>query len=152
MFRGEYSVTMDPKGRLAVPSRYRERLAEACGGKIVLTISLVNPCLVVYPYPDWCRIETDLSKLPALDPDAEAANHLLIGHATEYTLDGHGRILVPPSLREHSGVGKRVRAIGLMHKFELWDEDRWSLRREEYLKRVGALGESTSEVLRALVL
>jgi transcriptional regulator MraZ len=152
VFRGEFSLTMDPKGRLAVPSRYRERLAEACAGKVILTISLLERCLVVYPFPDWQQIEEELRKLPALDPKAQAISHLLIGHATECDLDGHGRVLVPPTLREFARIEKRVRAVGQVRKFELWDEDTWSARREQFLNQIGALNEEPSEVLRSLVL
>lgn len=152
MFRGEFSLTMDPKGRLAVPSRYRERLAEACACKVILTISLLERCLVVYPFPDWQQIEEELRKLPALDPKAQAISHLLIGHATECDLDGHGRVLVPPTLREFARIEKRVRAVGQVRKFELWDEDAWSARREEFLGQIGSLNDGSSEVLRSLVL
>ena len=152
MFRGEFSLNLDPKGRLAVPSRYRERLSEDCGGRVIVTISLLERCLVVYPYPDWQRIEDDVRKLPALDPKAQAISHLLIGHATECELDGHGRVLLPQSLRDFAGLSKRARVVGQVRKFEIWDEDAWSARREEFLGQIGDLGAEQSEVLRSLVL
>lgn len=152
MFRGESSLNLDPKGRLAVPSRYRELLAEACGGRVIVTISLLERCLVVYPFPDWQRIEDDVRKLPALDPKAQAISHLLIGHANECELDGHGRVLVPPSLREFASLEKRVRVVGQVRKFEIWDEDAWAARREAFLGQIGALSDEQSEVLRSLVL
>jgi MraZ protein len=152
VFRGELSLTMDTKGRLAVPSRYRERLLDYCGGKVVITISLLDRCLAVYPFPDWQRIEDDLRKLPALDRKAQAISHLLIGHATECDLDGHGRVLLPPSLREFAGLDKRIKMVGQVGKFELWDEAAWSARREELLAQVGELLQDPSESLSSLVL
>ena len=152
MFRGECSLNLDPKGRLAVPSRYRERLADDCGGRVIITISLLERCLVIYPFPDWQRIEDDVRKLPALDPKAQAISHLLIGHANECELDAHGRVLVPQSLREFAGLQKRVRVIGQVRKFEIWDEDAWAARREVFLGQIGALSDEQSEVLRSLVL
>ena len=152
MFRGECILNLDPKGRLAVPSRYRERLAEDCSGRVIITISLLERCLVIYPFPDWQRIEDDVRKLPALDPKAQAISHLLIGHANECELDAHGRVLVPASLREFAGLQKRVRVIGQVRKFEIWDEDAWSARREAFLGQIGALCDEQSEVLRSLVL
>lgn len=154
MFRGEFSLSMDSKGRLAVPTRYRERLAETCGGKLVATISLMDRCLSVYPFPDWQRIEDEIKALPALDPQVRAISHLLIGHATECDLDGHGRILLPQSLRDFAALDRRVHMVGQVRKFELWNEDAWSARREDLLGQVGNLQvqASQSQALRDLVL
>ncbi len=145
---------MDSKGRLAVPTRYRERLAETCGGKLVATISLMDRCLSVYPFPDWQRIEDEIKALPALDPQVRAISHLLIGHATECDLDGHGRILLPQSLRDFAALDRRVHMVGQVRKFELWNEDAWSARREDLLGQVGNLQvqASQSQALRDLVL
>jgi len=145
---------MDSKGRLAVPTRYRDRLSEVCGGKLVVTISLMDKCLTVYPFPDWQRIEEEIRALPALDPQVRAISHLLIGHATECDLDGHGRILLPQSLRDFASLDKRVHMVGQVRKFELWNEDAWNARREELLGQVGNLQvqASESQALRDLVL
>ena len=96
MFRGDVSLSLDTKGRLAVPSRFRDRLSESCNSKLVVTISLMDRCLVLYPFPEWQRIENEIQSLPSLDPQVRAISHLLIGHATECDLDSHGRILLPP--------------------------------------------------------
>lgn len=152
MFRGDFALTMDAKGRLAVPSRYRERLADACGGKLVVTISLLERCLVAYPFPDWQRIENTLDGLPALDQKAQAISHLLIGHATELDLDAQGRILLPQSLRDFANLGKRVRMVGQIRKFELWNEETWTERRDQLLNQVDVLQEAPGEALRSLVL
>lgn len=154
MFRGEFSLSMDSKGRLAVPTRYRDRLAETCGGKLVATISLMDRCLSVYPFPDWQRIEDEIKTLPALDPQVRAISHLLIGHATECDLDGHGRILLPQSLRDFASLERRVHMVGQVRKFELWNEDTWNERREDLLSQVGNLQihASQSQALRDLVL
>ena len=145
---------MDSKGRLAVPTRYRERLVEGCGGKLVATISLMDRCLTVYPFPDWQRLEDEIKALPALDPQVRAISHLLIGHATECDLDGHGRMLLPQSLRDFASLDKRVHMVGQVRRFELWNEDAWSTRRDELLGQVGNLQiqASQSQALRDLVL
>nr|VFK59128.1 MAG: MraZ protein [Candidatus Kentron sp. UNK]VFK69029.1 MAG: MraZ protein [Candidatus Kentron sp. UNK] len=152
MFRGEYSLTLDTKGRLAVPSRYRERIFEHCNGKLVITISLTETCLVVYPFPDWQKIEDDLRALPALDRKAQAISHLLIGHATECDLDGHGRVLVPQSLREFANLDKQVKIVGQVMKFELWNDGAWTRRRQELLDQVGEFLTEPSDAVRSLVL
>ena len=152
MFRGDLPLSLDPKGRLAIPTRYRDRIAETCGGALVATISLTERCLVIYPSPEWRRIEQQLQAFPAFDPQAQAISRLLIGHAIECEMDGQGRILVPPSLRELASLDRRVRMIGQVNKFELWDEDLWSARRTELLGQVGGLLKEPSEALRNLVL
>lgn len=152
MFRGEYSLSLDAKGRLAIPSRYRERLVEACGGKLIVTISLLERCLVAYPFGEWQRIEDKLRELPALDSKAQAISHLLIGHATDCDMDSHGRVLLTQSLRDFAGLDKRVKMVGQVDKFEFWDESTWNARREELLSQVDKLQEEPTEALRALVL
>jgi MraZ protein len=145
---------MDSKGRLAVPTRYRERLVEGCGGKLVVTISLMDRCLTVYPFPDWQRVEDEIKALPALDSQVHAISHLLIGHAIECDLDGHGRMLLPQSLRDFASLDKRVHMVGQVRRFELWNEDAWSTRRDELLGQIGNLQiqASQSQALRDLVL
>ena len=152
MFRGDISLNLDSKGRLAVPSRYRERLSESCNCRLVVTISLMDRCLVLYPLPEWQRIESEIQALPSLDPQARAISHLLIGHASECDMDGHGRILLPQSLRDFASLDKRVSLIGQVHKLEIWDASAWQSRREELLSQVGVLPAEISESLRQLVL
>lgn len=152
MFRGEFSISLDSKGRLAVPTRYRDGLAEQCGGRLIATISLMDKCLVVYPYPAWKRIEDDINALPSLDPQVRAISHLLIGHANECDLDSHGRILLPQLLRDFAGLDRKIRMIGQVKNFELWDEGAWGARRDELLAQVGSLTPQTSEALSRLVL
>jgi len=152
VFRGETSISLDGKGRLAVPTRYRDGLSEHCGGKLIATISLMDRCLVVYPYPEWKRIEDEINALPSLDPQVRAISHLLIGHATECDLDGHGRILLPQLLRDFASLDRKVRMIGQVKHFELWDEQAWSDRRDQLLMQVGNLSSEVSDALKRLVL
>ena len=132
MFRGANKLTLDAKGRLAMPTRYRERLQERCGGKLVVTVDK-DQCLLIYPYPDWEELERKLMKLPSLNPQARRLQRLMVGHATELDLDGNGRILLPPTLREYGLLTRDVMLIGQGLRFELWDETRWNERRDEWL-------------------
>ena len=145
MFRGANKLTLDVKGRLAVPTRYRERLAERCGGKLVVTVDK-DQCLLIYPYPDWEDLERKLMKLPSLNPQARRLQRLMVGHATELELDGSGRILLPPSLREYGLLNRDVMLIGQGHKFELWDEARWNERREEWLASTDSASDLPTEL------
>jgi MraZ protein len=132
VFRGVSPLNLDAKGRMAMPMKYRVRLQELCEGQLVLTVDRER-CLLVYPLPEWEEIERKLVKLPTLNPQVRRLQRLLIGHATEVELDGAGRILLPPPLREFASLDKRVTLVGQGNKFELWNEGLWQERREEWL-------------------
>jgi MraZ protein len=132
VFRGVTHINLDAKGRMAFPSRYRERLQSLCDGQLVVTVD-PDHCLLIYPLPEWETIEQKLVRLPSLNRTARRLQRLLIGHATEAELDGNGRILVPQPLREFAGMDKRTVLIGQGHKFELWDEQTWMERRDQWL-------------------
>ncbi len=132
MFRGANKLTLDAKGRVVIPTRYRERLQEICGGRLVVTVDK-DRCLLIYPLPDWELIERKLMQLPTLHPQARRLQRLMVGHATEVELDGHGRLLLPPKLREFGLLTRDAVLIGQGMRFELWDEAHWEARREEWL-------------------
>ena len=132
MFRGANKLTLDAKGRMVMPTRYRERLQELCGGKLVVTVDK-DQCLLIYPLPDWEEIERKLMRLPTLNPQARRLQRLMVGHATDLELDGHGRVLLPPKLREFGLLTRDAMLIGQGSRFELWDEARWNERRDEWL-------------------
>lgn len=134
MFRGANAIQLDDKGRLAMPTRYRDSLQTDCEGSLVATIDTETRCLLLYPLPDWEKIETKLEALPSYNRAARRIQRLLIGHATELELDGHGRILLPQTLRDYAGLKKTVVLLGQGKKFELWDESEWQRAREEWLE------------------
>ncbi|MDH5764624.1 MAG: division/cell wall cluster transcriptional repressor MraZ [Gammaproteobacteria bacterium] len=125
MFRGINNLAIDTKGRMAMPARYRERLMETCGGRMVVTVDR-DRCLLVYPLHEWEVIESQLVNLPSLNKQARLLQRLLIGHATEVELDSQGRILLPPMLREYAQLDKKIVLIGQGKKFEIWDEQSWN--------------------------
>ena len=132
MFRGANKLTLDIKGRLVMPTRYRERLQERCGGKLVVTVDK-DQCLLVYPMPDWEEIERKLMKLPTFNERARRLQRLMVGYATELDLDAQGRVLLPPNLREFAALTRDAVLIGQGLRFELWDEEKWNQRRDEWL-------------------
>lgn len=132
MFRGVNGINIDVKGRIVVPTRYRERLQES-RSCIVLTIDTEEKCLLLYPLIAWEEIESKLAQLPSFNPAARRIQRLLIGHATEVELDNHGRILLPPLLREYAGLSKHAMLVGQGKKFELWDDAHWQERRSQWL-------------------
>jgi len=132
VFRGVNALNLDAKGRMAMPTKYRERLKLHCNGQLVITVDR-DHCLLIYPLPEWEEIERKLVHLPNLDKQTRLLQRLLIGHATECELDGQNRILLPPPLRDFAALDKRVVLIGQGNKFELWDEQTWNERRDKWL-------------------
>jgi MraZ protein len=132
MFRGATKITLDDKGRMVMPNRYREQIAELAQGKLVVTVDK-DQCLLIYPLPEWEQIERKLMSLPSLNATARRLQRLMVGHATDLPLDGHGRLLLPPELREFAKLGRHGMLIGQGNRFELWDEVRWSERRDAWL-------------------
>jgi len=132
VFRGATKVTLDAKGRLAIPTGYRERIAARCDGQLIVTVDK-DYCLLIYPFPDWEEIERKLMRLPSLNKRSRRLQRLMVGHATEVNLDGHGRILLSRELREFAGLARQAMLIGQGSKFELWDEESWNQKRDEWL-------------------
>jgi len=125
MFRGASKITLDSKGRMAIPTRYRDEIVSRSGGSLVATIDR-DPCLLLYPLPDWEDMERRLMRLPGNKPAVRAFQRRMVGHAADMDMDSHGRILISKELREFAGLEKQVMLIGQGNKFELWDEGQWS--------------------------
>jgi MraZ protein len=143
VYRGINGINIDTKGRVAMPTRYRERLQLDSKNAIVLTIDTEERCLLLYPLLEWEEIERKLAALPSFNPAARRIQRLLIGHATDVEMDGQGRILLPPLLRDYAGLNKRAVLVGQGKKFELWDEAHWDQCRNSWLKEESDLSEST---------
>ena len=143
MFRGSNSVTLDARGRMALPARFRQVVLDHCRGRVVITIDINERCLVLYPLPEWEEIESQLQSLANMQPSARAIQRLLIGHATDIELDGHGRARIPPTLREFAGLEKRLIVAGIGKKIEIWSEERWHAGRENWS---AAAHERTSDL------
>ncbi|MGB5395730.1 MAG: division/cell wall cluster transcriptional repressor MraZ [Gammaproteobacteria bacterium] len=134
-FRGINNLALDTKGRMGMPARYRDRILESCGGRLVITVDR-DHCLLVYPLPEWEIIENKLIELPSLNQQARLLQRLLIGYATECELDSQGRILLPTMLREFARLDKKIVLIGQGKKFEIWDEDTWTESQENWIEKV----------------
>ncbi len=130
-------MSLDAKGRIVLPARYRERLLEICASQLVVTIDTDQPCLLMYPLPEWESIEEKIEALPSFNPTTRRIQRLLIGHATEVEVDANGRVLLPPPLRDYARLGKKVVLIGQGKKFELWDEVLWNERLDAWLDDSG---------------
>jgi MraZ protein len=133
VYRGVSTINLDSKGRMAVPTKYRDELTRQCEGQMVVTVDR-DTCLLLYPLPEWEEIERKLVRLPSFNKQARRLQRLLIGHATECELDGNGRILLPQPLREFAAMEKSVVLIGQGNKFEIWAEERWNDSRAAWLE------------------
>ncbi|MBA2709780.1 MAG: division/cell wall cluster transcriptional repressor MraZ [Tatlockia sp.] len=152
MFRGINAITLDGKGRLAVPTRYREALSEQEKTSLVVTIDTEETCLLLYPTAQWQIIENKLQSLPSFNAAARRIQRLLIGHATDVELDSNGRVLLPPVLRDYAQLDKRVVLIGQGNKFEVWDENLWQTRREDWLAEEASKEDGLPEEMKTFSL
>lgn len=135
VFRGINNLALDTKGRVAMPARYRERLLDSCGGHLIVTIEF-DPCLLIYPLPEWEKIEEKLVALPSMNKQARTLQRRMIGHATECEIDSQGRIRVPTILQEQAGLEKQVVIIGQGKKFEIWNESTWQDNQNTWLDEI----------------
>lgn len=120
MFIGEYQHTIDSKGRIIIPSKFREEL----GDEFVITKGLDN-CLFVYPQEEWTIVEDKLKSLPLTNRDARAFIRFFFSGASESNLDKQGRVLIPQNLREHSKIDKDAVIIGVATRLEIWSKEIW---------------------------
>lgn len=131
MFRGIQTISLDSKGRIVVPARYRLLFAGENREQIVVTVDIHEKCLLLYLLSDWQTIERKLVAMPNVNPLTRRIQRLLIGHAFELELDANGRVLLPELLREHAGLDKQVMWVGQGNKVELWGADQWQQWRKE---------------------
>lgn len=124
MFKGSFQFTIDAKGRVSIPSRFREILAERYEEKLVVTNDLDN-CLVAFPFEEWSLIEQKIRELPSSEPHVKAFMRFIYSRATECELDRQGRVLIPPSLREYAQLKRDVVIVGMGNKIEIWDPSLW---------------------------
>lgn len=142
MFRGISSVTMDAKGRMALPARYRDAVAVASDGRIVVTIDMRESCLLLYPLAEWELVQGKLENLSNINPQARLLQRLLIGHATDLELDAAGRLLLPSMLRDFGGLKKKLVLVGQGNKIEIWSADHWQQRLDLWREEGAALMDS----------
>jgi MraZ protein len=120
MFMGEYQHSIDDKGRLIIPAKFRDAL----GQTFVVTRGLDN-CLFVYPQQEWSVMEQKLKALPLMKSDARAFTRFFLAGATECELDKQGRVNIPANLREHAGLDKDCVIIGVSSRVEIWSKENW---------------------------
>lgn len=140
MFIGEYQHTVDEKGRIAVPVKFRRSLAKA-----VITKGL-DGCLVVYPAGEWQKLAGKLATLPLAQANTRAFSRLMLAGAMDVAVDSQGRFMVPEYLRTFAGLGKRVIVAGLYNRVEIWDTTKWENYRQGIEMRSNDIAEQLGEL------
>ena len=132
MFRGITATTLDVKGRITIPTKYRDEIAVACEGRLVVTAD-IDRCLLIYPFPEWERIESELLSLPNVKRQVRRWHRLYLGYAKPCDIDSQSRLLLPPELRDFAVLDKNIFLVGQGNKFELLDEQSWQRNCESWL-------------------
>jgi len=132
MFQGAAALSLDAKGRLAIPSRHRDALMALSNGQIVITAH-PHRCLLVYPVPAWEPIRDKVLAAPSLETKSAMLKRLLVGFARDEEMDGAGRVLIAPELRQFAQLDKQVWLVGQGNHFELWSDAGWQKQQEEML-------------------
>lgn len=141
MFLGEYRHTLDPKGRVNLPTKFRKDLSKG----VVITRG-VDRCLFVYPHATWERLAANLARLPLTAQAGRAFARLLLAGAMDVVPDGQGRVMLPEYLRAYAGLAKRVVLAGVYDRLEIWDEAAWAAYTKRTEKRSEAIAETIGNI------
>ena len=141
LFLGEFQHTVDQKGRLAIPAKFREELADGA----VVTRGL-DKCLVIYPRIEWETLAEKVSRLPQTQPNVRTLSRLLFSGAVDLSLDGQGRTILPQYLREYAGIIANVAVIGLYQRIEVWCLEDWNAVKTTTEAAGGSLAEQLADL------
>jgi MraZ protein len=141
MFIGEYSHTVDEKGRLAIPTKFRKELK----GGAVVTRGLDN-CLFVYSMTEWKKLAEKLSALPFSQANSRAFSRLMLAGAMDVEIDKQGRVVLPEYLRRYAGIAKDAVVAGLYGRFEIWDKKSWEKYKAKTEKDSNGIAERMGEL------
>ena len=132
MFRGLNKISLDAKGRIAIPARYKDSLSNLSNNLFICTIDQ-DHCLLLYPLKFWNSIEKKIMALPTLNSTSRRLQRLMVGHAAEIEMDSNRRILIPRELRAFAKLTKQAMLVGQGKKFEIWNYSDWNTVRERWL-------------------
>lgn len=136
MFRGTSAITLDSKNRITMPTRYRDELFSDCAGKMVCTVDIQHPCLLLYPVPEWEEIELKLCGLSSMNPQERLLQRVLLGNASDCEIDKSGRLLINGPLRQHAELEKSIMLVGQLRKFEIWSDKAWQDQMQQGIAKI----------------
>ena len=126
MFQGSAEIKMDAKGRISIPTKYRDQLRSVCEGHIVITASVQAPCLSIYPVREWQeQVLPQVQSLPTVNSHAARARRLVIGYAEDFQIDDAARVQLSVPHRKYGKFEKDIMVVGQGSKLELWDAEAW---------------------------
>lgn len=148
MFLGSYEHSIDGKGRVSLPARFREVLSAGGDSRLVVTTNLdpAGQCLVAYPMGEWLAFQERIAGLPQFDENVIMLRRLHIGCATEVSPDRQGRILIPALHREYAGLGGQVLFAGLGPTLEIWDRGQWEEQRSKAKDALPQISEAMARL------
>lgn len=123
MFRGRFEHSIDTKGRVSIPSKFREILSTNFDERLIITN--FDDCLWAYPFAEWQKIEERVAALPQFKPEVKALQRVFISAANECPIDRQGRILIPQTLRDYAGINRDLVFVGMTRRVEIWSTERW---------------------------
>ena len=134
-FHGAAVITLDAKGRVAIPTRHRDALLQ--GGKSLVLTAHPDGCILIYPAPAWEAVRARVEGFPSFHPQASWWKRLLLGFEEHIAADSTGRVLLPPALRQHAKLERDAMMVGQGRYFELWDSGIWSAKLDHALSAAG---------------
>ena len=150
MFKGIHNINLDGKGRLTIPTKYRNTITDQSNGSMVVTMDTEEKSLLLYPSTIWATIEKKINDLPSFSKNHRRIQRILIGHAEDLDIDSAGRILLSKPLRLAADMTKKITLIGQGQKFEIWNEDTWNTKVNNW--RSEETDESEQSVLSDLII
>lgn len=144
MFRGRFEHQIDAKGRLSVPAKFRDVLAKKYDENLVITN--FDGALWAYPVAEWQAIEERVAALPQFKPEVKTLQRFFISAAAECPVDGQGRILIPPSLRDYAALKRDVVLVGITRRIEIWARERWVSVFGSSEKEIERMGEKLGDL------
>ncbi len=144
MFRGRFDHQIDVKGRLSVPSKFRDALAAVDSERLIITN--FDQCLWAYPVGEWQALEAKVASLSQFREEVKALQRAFVSAACDCPIDRSGRVLIPPSLRGYAALEKDVVIVGMTKRFEIWSRERWQMVFEEAQMKLDGLGDKLSEL------
>lgn len=145
MFRGRFEHGIDPKGRLSIPSRFREILLNSYEDERLIVTNF-DGALWAYPFKEWKTVEEKVAALPQFKSDVKMFQRFFISAAVECPIDSNGRILIPPTLRDYAALNKEVVLVGMTHRIEIWARDRWEKVFAEAEHEIGKMGDRLADL------
>ena len=129
MFRGSSNHTIDPKGRIIIPTRFRDTIKSNGGNGVMVTV--MDNCLFAFPFDAWSKLEDKIMSLTETNASMRRFRRVIIGQASECNCDKQGRILIPPTLRQYAKLEKEIVLVGVLKHFEIWSREQWATENED---------------------